>query len=742
RSAPEYRPDGELGRVGQGARMPVTGRTANNQYVRVEYRGREGWLFYGFVEIEGDLDSVPVIEAEPGQVFAVVKTTSAPIRSAPEYRPDGELGREGQGARMPVTGRTANNQYVRVEYRGREGWLFYGFVEIEGDLDSVPVIEAEPGQVFAVVKTTSAPIRSAPEYSPDGELGREGQGARMLVTGRTANSQYMRVEYRGREGWLFFGFVEIEGDLDSVPVIEAEAEGVLVLVGSRAVIIYAAPGLYADRIETVENVELPVTGRTADGGWYRVEWQGREAWIVNSYYLRIEGDKNALPVVEEEAEVAPTPRPAAYPAGAPNADWTPLVREFNGLPMVYVPAGCFVMGSTDPQIDAALEQCRADYGPCERDWFTDEKPRSEVCLDAFWIGQTEVTNAQYQACVQAGACSPLKDRRYAGNGNHPVVSVDWFQARDYAAWVGGALPSEGQWEYAARGPQGLQYPWGEELDGNRLNYCDANCANEWRHAAYDDGYAQTAPVGSFPAGASWVGALDLSGNVWEWTSTLYREYPYRAGDGREDPASAGWGRVLRGGSWTDGRFNARAADRLWLQPSTTDFHYGFRIVMAESGPTSDAGAVEAAPGPTPTPTPTLTPANTFLGIILQTGFSGGPSEFFRDGEGWRIVSEGGEMMYCVGGSYDNFPAVYFKVPDTLRDYFIQARVRFTSASGHVALMTRLNSSVAGYRHALQWGAEGIISQYYYPADSGLGAANVSVRSGQWYTLRAEIEGDA
>ncbi|MCZ7554697.1 MAG: SUMF1/EgtB/PvdO family nonheme iron enzyme, partial [Anaerolineales bacterium] len=282
----------------------------------------------------------------------------------------------------------------------------------------------------------------------------------------------------------------------------------------------------------------------------------------------------------------------------PNADWSPVVREFNGLPMVYVPAGCFVIGSTDPQIDAALEQCRADYGPCERDWFTDEKPRSEVCLDAFWIGQTEVTNAQYQACVQAGACSPLKDRRYAGNDNHPVVSVDWFQARDYAAWVGGALPSEAQWEYAARGPQGLQYPWGEEVDENRLNYCDANCANEWRHAAYDDGYAQTAPVGSFPAGASWVGALDLSGNVWEWTSTLYQGYPYRAGDGREDPASAGWGRVLRGGSWTDGRFNARAADRLWLQPSTTDFHYGFRIVMAENGPTSDAGAVEIAPEPT------------------------------------------------------------------------------------------------------------------------------------------------
>ncbi len=392
------------------------------------------------------------------------------------------------------------------------------------------------------------------------------------------------------------------------PTPEGAEDAFVVVTSPAGAEVRSEPGREGAVLGRVEHGDgLAVTGRTADQRYFQVQFQDQLGWVFWTY-VEFEGDLETVPVVVPGAGLVaantptrtptPTPRPAAYPAGAPNADWTPVVREFNGLPMVYVPAGCFVMGSTDPQIDAALEQCRADYGPCERDWFTDEKPRSEVCLDAFWIGQTEVTNAQYQACVQAGACSPLKDRRYAGNADHPVVSVDWFQARDYAAWVGGALPSEGQWEYAARGPQGLQYPWGEEFDDNRLNYCDANCANDWRHAAYDDGYAQTAPVGSFPAGASWVGALDLSGNVWEWTSTLYREYPYRAGDGREDPTSAGWGRVLRGGSWNDGRFNARAADRLWLQPSTEDSHYGFRIVMAESGPASDSGAFEVAPEPT------------------------------------------------------------------------------------------------------------------------------------------------
>ncbi|GIL11577.1 MAG: hypothetical protein BroJett038_02970 [Chloroflexota bacterium] len=91
--------------------------------------------------------------------------------------------------------------------------------------------------------------------------------------------------------------------------------------------------------------------------------------------------------------------------------------------------------------------------------------------------------------------------------------------------MGGALPTEREWEYAARGPDGLDYPWGDAFDGTWLNFCDKNCVYSWRETSVDDGYAQTAPVGSYVSGASWVGALDMSGNIWEWTSSLYAPLP-------------------------------------------------------------------------------------------------------------------------------------------------------------------------------------------------------------------------
>jgi len=234
-----------------------------------------------------------------------------------------------------------------------------------------------------------------------------------------------------------------------------------------------------------------------------------------------------------------------------NDNWEPVVHEFNGTEMVLVPAGCFMMGSEEGN--------------------SDEQPVHEVCVDAFWLGKTEVTNSQYRACVDAGDCSPPADPGYFDSpdyADHPIVSVSWTQAVAYAAWVGGALPTEAQWEYAARGPESWEYPWGEAFDCRLANIAGSEC----------DGYDGTAPVGSFPGGASWTGALDMSGNVWEWASTAYREYPYHADDGREDAADANARRVLRGGSWSFIRRYARAAVRSRYNP---DFRYddvGFRVV--------------------------------------------------------------------------------------------------------------------------------------------------------------------
>jgi formylglycine-generating enzyme required for sulfatase activity len=146
------------------------------------------------------------------------------------------------------------------------------------------------------------------------------------------------------------------------------------------------------------------------------------------------------------------------------------------------------------------------------------------------------------------------------------------------------LPTEAEWEYAARGPSGWVFPWGDSFDGSRLNYCDGDCQYNWKDTAYRDGYATTAPVGSYPAGASWVGALDLAGNVWEWTSSIYAyPYPYRAGDGRENPADLTGKRTLRGGSWnwiaadTRGMSRDDYAENSQVQYASSDW-YGFRCV--------------------------------------------------------------------------------------------------------------------------------------------------------------------
>jgi formylglycine-generating enzyme required for sulfatase activity len=112
-----------------------------------------------------------------------------------------------------------------------------------------------------------------------------------------------------------------------------------------------------------------------------------------------------------------------------------------------------------------------------------------------------------------------------------------------------------------------------------VNFCDRNCTYDWRDTSADDGYVETAPVGSYPDGASPYGALDMAGNVWEWTQSLYVGYPYDPADGREDLGGAG-ARVLRGGSWNDTWYGTRCAGRYWNDPDRQDRHGGFRVVVA------------------------------------------------------------------------------------------------------------------------------------------------------------------
>jgi formylglycine-generating enzyme required for sulfatase activity len=247
--------------------------------------------------------------------------------------------------------------------------------------------------------------------------------------------------------------------------------------------------------------------------------------------------------------------------------WT---SPIDGMVMVYVPEGEFTMGM---DADQSLEICNQFFGGCSRDWFTNEEPVHKVYLDAFWIDQTEVTNAIYALCVASGACQPpvysssYTRSSYYGNpefNDYPVIYVDWNMANAYCTWAGRRLPTEAEWEKAARGTDERTYPWGNDVpNANLLNY------------NYTVG--DTTAVGSYPAGASPYGAYDMAGNVWEWVADWYSETYYQNSPA-ENPSgrASGVDKVLRGGTWYGFDVYVRSAFRYWFDPALTLSLVGFR----------------------------------------------------------------------------------------------------------------------------------------------------------------------
>ncbi len=246
------------------------------------------------------------------------------------------------------------------------------------------------------------------------------------------------------------------------------------------------------------------------------------------------------------------------PAGASRYDtWTRPVDE---MVMVYVPAGEFEMGSTDAEIEAMLSQCERDFGSgnCLRIWYKDESPQHPVTLDDFWIDQTEVSVIQFQGFAAETGYETEAEREGWGNiwtgtewesvgdanwqhpqgrdssaqYNHPVVQVSWHDASAYCNWAGARLPTEAEWEYAARGPDGRIYPWGEDAP---------TCAL----AQFIDCSESTVPVSNLPDGASWCKALGMAGNAWEWVGDWYEDYPSERQLNPTGPSSGKF-RVARG----------------------------------------------------------------------------------------------------------------------------------------------------------------------------------------------------
>jgi len=267
---------------------------------------------------------------------------------------------------------------------------------------------------------------------------------------------------------------------------------------------------------------------------------------------------------------------ALAPTRAPElgTTWT---RPADDMVMAYVPAGEFEMGSTEGE--------------------SDERPVHSVTLDGFWIDKYEVTNAQFADFLNArgnqeeGGVTWLdlededclieqvggKYRPKNGYADHPVIEVSWYGARAYCKWAGARLPTEAEWEYAARGAQGFVYPWGDEFDCSRGNFDDEILLDIYVVPGGEgcDGYEKTAPVGRFEVGASWCNTLDLAGNVKEWVVDWYGDYYSGRQMNPTGPAASKY-RVLRGGSWRDFSYSARSANRGWCPPDARENTIGFR----------------------------------------------------------------------------------------------------------------------------------------------------------------------
>jgi formylglycine-generating enzyme required for sulfatase activity len=219
--------------------------------------------------------------------------------------------------------------------------------------------------------------------------------------------------------------------------------------------------------------------------------------------------------------------------------------------------------------------CLANFeSECQLNWFTIVEPIHQVSVNPFHIDIYEVTNSLYKVCEAAGVCDPPRSTRsqdhpdYYTNprfDNYPVINVDWYQAATYCQWRGARLPTEAEWEKAARGRDGRRYPWGAGLDESLANF----------HWSVGD----TTEVGDYEGGKSPYGLYDMAGNVWEWVSSLDWEYPYDPTDGRESAEDSG-ARIMRGGGWgADGDISVSTSFRFAYEPTHTNVDLGFRCAM-------------------------------------------------------------------------------------------------------------------------------------------------------------------
>ena len=281
-----------------------------------------------------------------------------------------------------------------------------------------------------------------------------------------------------------------------------------------------------------------------------------ESIITTNTALKEKSPSAILKKLEQASQAAGTDKEAK-----PNSGIEYYTLNDN-IPLVYIPAGKFLMGSSET----------------DGDHYEDEQPQHAIYLDSYWISRTQVTNAEFAECVAAKTCtydvgtqsnSHYVDPAYA---DHPVVYVSWYMAQTYCQWSGGRLPTEAEWEKAARGPNGAKYPWGWEDPENNIYLTNANNV-----------IGDTTPVGLFIKGASYYGAMDMGGNVREWVSDWYDPHYYLSMPDRNPTGpESGDKKVLKGASFEDSSHYSRAANRLAHDPKSPGIARGFRCVYSKA----------------------------------------------------------------------------------------------------------------------------------------------------------------
>ncbi|MFZ6027188.1 MAG: formylglycine-generating enzyme family protein [Chloroflexota bacterium] len=323
---------------------------------------------------------------------------------------------------------------------------------------------------------------------------------------------------------------------------------------------------------------------------------------------------------------APTQTPAASVTPLPTVDPFPTVNPWDGALVNWIPAGSFTMGAD----------------PGSTDFWGAEYPAHTVTLDAYVMYRNEVTNAMYQACVKAGVCPNPKKFQVTGvvayfsnptYDNYPVVYVTYADAMTYCQWAGGRLPTEAQWEKAARGTDARLYPWGNEpLDATRANFCGPGCPNAPNSTAQNDGFSGLAPVGYFPAGASPYGVNDMAGNVLEWVYDWFQSDYYGLSPAENPYGPTGGSQyVIRGGSWFNDQSALRTVARDSMVPDGAEDIIGFRCALP-----ADATQWRSAPA---TVTPLPAPQNV-------------PATNAKDGANLVLIPAGEFIMGADSGSLD------------------------------------------------------------------------------------------